>query len=89
MAEQEMRLKLRELRELKRMADELNAEITGIEDELKAAMGEREVAIVGEYRVFYQRVKTERIDTAALRKEMPGIADRFTKTSVHRRFSVK
>lgn len=89
MAEKEMRLKLRELRELKRMQDELSAEITALEDELKAAMGDREVAIVGEYKVFYKNVVSERVDTAAFKREMPGLAEQYTKKSVYRRFSVK
>ena len=40
--------KAKELRELKRLAEELTAEITTIEDEIKACMGEQEKITAGE-----------------------------------------
>ena len=42
MSANEIQNKARELKELKVMKDELEAEITAIEDALKAAMGEQE-----------------------------------------------
>lgn len=38
------------MRELKRLAEELTAEITTIEDEIKACMGEQEKITAGEYK---------------------------------------
>lgn len=51
MSTHELQAKVRELKELKRMAEELEAEITTIEDTIKAAMGNREEIVAGEYKI--------------------------------------
>ena len=48
MSIKEMESKVRELRELKRMAEDLDSEITAIEDALKAAAGDSEQVFAGE-----------------------------------------
>jgi predicted phage-related endonuclease len=45
-------------------------------------MGGREEAKVVGARVYYRPVKSERIDTAALKKENPEIAKKYTRQSV-------
>lgn len=80
--------KIRDLQELKRMREELETEITAIEDEIKAAMGKMEAVTVGAYKVTWKPVESSRIDTAALKKELPDIAARFTKTITARRFCI-
>ena len=50
MSTQDMITTAKELRELKRMQEELQAEITTLEDAIKAAMGESEQVIAGEYK---------------------------------------
>lgn len=90
MSKTEITNKVRELKELKAMADELAAEITAIEDSIKAAMtaqGLEEIA-VDIYKVRYKTVKSSRIDTTALKKAMPELAAQFTKETESRRFSV-
>lgn len=42
-----MEAKVRELQELKRMREELEGEITALEDAVKADMGQREEVVVG------------------------------------------
>jgi len=88
MSIREMESKVRELRELKRMAEELSAEITAIEDELKAAVGDSEQVIVGEYKIIYKTVTTSRIDSTAFKKAHPDIAALYTVTNTYRRFQV-
>jgi uncharacterized protein (UPF0305 family) len=51
MSNRELQAKARELKELKRMAEELEAEITAIEDTIRTAMGEREEITTGEYKI--------------------------------------
>ena len=90
MSKTEMTNKVRELKELKTMADELAAEITAIEDSIKAdmtAQGGEEITF-DVYKVRYKTVKSSRIDTTALKKAMPGLAAQFTKETESRRFSV-
>lgn len=83
-----MATKAQELQELKRMREELETEITAIEDAIKAAMGNQEAVMAGAYRITWKPVTSSRIDTAALKKELPDIAARFTKTTTARRFCV-
>ena len=76
------------LRELRRMADELAAEIAATEDDLKAYMGDSEELRAGEYKVTWKAVKSTRIDTAALRKACPDVAQAFSRETTTRRFCV-
>lgn len=84
----ELKEMLKEAKELKRMAEELAAEITAIEDGVKAEMTARcsEELIIDEYKVTWKEVKSSRFDTSALKKAMPELAERFTKQSSTRRF---
>ena len=90
MSNNEMSSRAKELRELKRMQEELTAEITTIEDAIKAEMtarGTQEI-IAGEYKIRWTPYTTSRLDGAALKKELPDIAARYTKTTEARRFTV-
>lgn len=80
--------KIRELQELKRMREELEAEITALEDAIKAGMGEREELTAGAYKVTWKPVTSRRIDTAAMKKALPDVCERFMKETVVRRFCV-
>ena len=83
-----METKVRELMELKRMKEELEAEITAAEDAIKAAMGSEETLIAGAYKVSWKNFTSSRIDTAALKKALPDVAAAYTKQTTIRRFSV-
>lgn len=84
----EITKKLTDLQELKRMQEELNAEIDAIQDEIKAHMGTSEILLSGPYKVTYKPVTSTRIDTTALKKDLPDIAAKYSKTSTTRRFTV-
>lgn len=84
----EMETKARELQELKRMREELDAEIAATEDAIKAAMGDAEQLTAGAYKITWKPVTSSRIDTTAFKKEMPEIAARYLKTTTVRRFVV-
>lgn len=84
----EMECKARELRQLQALIDEATAEAEAIKDALKAAMGDAESVQAGEYKITWKTVTSARIDTAALRKALPDLAQQFTKVSTVRRFSV-
>lgn len=84
----ELDSKIKELRELRRMAEELQAEIDGITDTIKAEMTARDVDTLtgADWKVTWKPLTSNRIDTAAIKKELPDIAARYTKASVSRRF---
>ena len=84
MGNAEMIRNIDELQELKRMREELDAAIETAADKIKAAMGDTETATFGPYKVTYKTVSSTRVDTTALKKELPEIAARFSKTSKSR-----
>ena len=84
----EMEVKARELRQLRALIEEAQAEAEAIKDAIKAAMGDSESVQAGEYRITWKAVTSSRIDTSALRKALPDVAERFTKETVTRRFVI-
>ena len=84
----EMEAKIRELRQLQALIAEAEAEAEAIRDEIKAAMGEQEILLAGEYKVTWRTVTSTRLDTAALKKALPEVAERFTRETTTRRFNV-
>lgn len=86
----EMDSKIKELRELHRMADELAAEIDSITDSIKAHMDAEGVETISgtDWKVTYKAVTSSRIDTSALKKALPDVVERFSKTTTARRFCI-
>lgn len=86
----EMNDKVKELRELRRMAEELNAEIENLQDSIKAEMTARDTDTLNgnDWRITWKAVQTSRLDTTALKKELPEVAARYMKTTTARRFCV-
>ena len=85
-----MNEKVKELRELKRLAEELQTEIEGLQDAIKAEMTAQGVDTLAgaDWKVTWKPVTSTRLDTAALKKALPDVAQRFTKTTTVRRFCV-
>lgn len=88
MSMNEIEAKCRELRQLQNLIAEAEQEVEAIKDQLKAHMGDSEELFAGEYMVTWRPVKSSRLDTAALKKAMPDVAQAFTKTTTTRRFCV-
>ena len=51
-------------------------------------MGDEENLIAGAYKVNWKTFKSSRVDTTALKKELPDIAAHYTKQTTARRFSI-
>lgn len=83
-----MNEKVKELRELRRMQEDLAAEITSIEEELKGHMDRcgMDVLLGADWRITWKPVTSSRMDTAAPRKAMPDVASAFTRETTTRRF---
>ena len=88
MSTNEMIASIKELKSLQALIEEAEAEAEAIKDALKSAMGDQEEVRAGEYKVTYKSVTSVRIDTTALKKAMPNIAEAFTKENTTRRFSI-
>lgn len=83
-----MNAKVKELRELKRMQDELAAEIEAIQDEIKAHMTAQDAdTLTGiDWKITWKAVTSNRLDSTALKKALPDVAAQYTKTTTARRF---
>lgn len=88
MSTNELESKCRELRQLQSLIEEAQAEAETIKDAIKAAMGDSEAIQAGEYKITWKSVTSSRLDTAALKKALPDVAERFTKATTVRRFCV-
>lgn len=80
----------REFKELQLMIKELEAEAEGIKQTLISELEARnaDTLTADIFTVKYITVKSNRIDTTALKKELPEVAARFNKESEGKRFSV-
>ena len=81
----ELESKCRELRQLQALIDEAQAEAEALRDAIKAAMGSQEAVQAGEYRITWKPVTSSRLDATALRKALPDVAERVTRTTTTRR----
>ena len=90
MSKQRLRKKVQELVELREIADELAAEISAIEDEIKAHMDKvgTDTLKAGKHVIRWAVVKSSRFDSKAFRETYPSIYDQYTKSTEVRRFTV-
>lgn len=90
MSTKDLQAKVTELKDLKALAEELQAEITAIEDELKAEcikQGTEELQ-AGIFKVRYKSVSSNRFDTKAFKSVHSDLYEQFTKRTKGYRFSV-
>lgn len=82
--------KIKELRELRRMADELNAEIEAITDSIKTEMSKREVdELAGrDWKITWKLVKSRRFDSKAFKATHAELYDQYCSETASRRFTV-
>ena len=80
--------KVQELMELRKMAEDLQAEMDAITDEIKAFMGEEETMMAGSWKVTWKETVSRRMDTKALKKVLGDALEEYYKTIVTRPFKV-
>ena len=82
--------KVRELKELKAMIDELSAEAATIEDEIKAEMTARNVneMAVDVFKIRYTTVNSTRFDSSAFKKAHGDLYAQYSKQTTSRRFTI-
>lgn len=90
MSANELDMRVDKIRSLKRLIEEAEAEITGIEDEIKARMTELDTDELrgGTCKVTWKQVSSTRIDSKALKKELPDIAAKYSSITTYRRFLI-
>ena len=79
---------MRELAQYTRLQEEAAAMVEALKDQLKQYMNENQLETLAgdEHKATYKTVTSSRIDTAALKKGHPEIAQAYTKTTNTRRF---
>ena len=84
-----MEAKIKEYREMKRLAEEATAAAESLADELKAAMNEagESKLVVGEYKLSYTETKRETLDKKRLEADLGDLSE-YTKVTTYKRFAV-
>lgn len=87
----ELNANVKELQELRRMKEELEAEISTLEDTLKQHMHDTGIyeidALTG--KVTWFEVASQRFDSSALKKELPDLYSRYCKEIKSRYFRLQ
>lgn len=80
---------MKELAEYIRIGEQIAATVDGLKDQLKQIMQEQNTdTLMGtEHKATYKAVTSSRIDTTALKRELPEIAARYSKSSETKRFT--
>lgn len=80
---------MKELAEYIRMQEEAAAMVESLKDQLKERMTAAGVeSLAGsEHKATYKAGTSSRVDTAAIKRDMPEVAARYTKTTTTRRFT--
>lgn len=78
-----------ELAQYIRMQEEAAAMVESLKDQLKAQMQAAGVDTLAgdEHKATYKAVTNSRVDTSALKRDLPEIAAQYTKTTTARRFT--
>lgn len=78
-----------ELAQYIRLQEEAAATVEALKDQIKAQMTASGVdTLVGaEHKAAYKAVTSNRIDTAALKRDLPEVAQQYTRATETRRFT--
>ena len=90
MSANEMESKIKELRELRRMADEIAAEIETLQDAIKSEMTARNTDTLtgANWKVTWKAVTSKRFDSAAFKKTHGELYEQYSKETTSKRFLI-
>lgn len=81
--------RIRKLQEAEKEKKRIEKEINALKEEIKNAMHGAETIETGNYIIRNTVTITKRLDTKAIKTEMPEIYNQFTRESISTRFSYK
>lgn len=78
-----------ELAQYTRLQEEAATMVDSLKDQIKQYMNDNQLETLtgAEHKATYKAVTSSRIDTTALKKELPQIAAQYTKTTETKRFT--
>ena len=78
-----------ELAQYKRLQEDATAMVESLTDTLKRYMVDNQLETLtgNEHKATYKTVTSSRIDTTALKRNAPDIAEKYTKTTETKRFT--
>ena len=90
MSTKEITAKVKRIKALQLKADELNAEIESLKDEVKAEMTAQGVdeLTAGVFKVSYKDVTSSRVDTTRFKKLHEDIYKMFVNVTTSKRFTI-
>ena len=88
MTERQITNRIKKIKELEAMQDELQKQIDALKGEIQAEMLDSEILTVGDFIVRWATIITERLDTKAIKKALPDICKQFTTSATSRRFTI-
>lgn len=77
-----------EYRENKRLIEELQAMNEDLKSSIVAIMGDEETKIEGSTKASYKTVQSQRLDSAALKKDQLELYQKYLKSTSYKRFTV-
>lgn len=91
MSHNELLKLLTDMQELRRMADEIDKEIHILQNHIQAHMGavNADQLVCGPFSITWKPVETVRINSAALKHDLPEIWERYRTVSSSMRFTVR
>lgn len=80
---------MKKLAQYTRIMEEAAAVVDRLKDEIKKYMEDHDTDMLSgnEHKATYKAITINRIDTVALKKDMPDIAAQYTKTTETKRFT--
>lgn len=75
---------------MRRLIEDAQAVVDSLQDEIKAEKTAQETEILtgDTWKITWKTITSKRIDTTALKKALPDIAEQFSKISTSKRFAL-
>lgn len=81
--------KLQRLDEIKELIRKLDKEKKQLEQEIQVKMGENEIAIIGDRRVTWKTIHSNRFDSKRFKQDHPDLYKKYINETSYRKFQIK
>lgn len=88
MTERQIANRVKKIKELETQREALDKQIEALQNEIKAEMNDTETMNACEFVIHWPHVVTNRLDTKAIKIDLPDIYSKYTTETYSRRFSI-